>query len=255
MVHVSTRPAVAIVGASGSIGAGTVKKFLDEGWRVEGFDLLPATVEENEYYRHTVGDFRDGETVDEFVRRAAGVRHLVVIAGGAVDEEVACSDFVELSDEVISSSFGVNFFGVVRTVQGFLPLLREAAAEGDDVSVCLTGSVNAYQGIGIPAYSAAKAALRSLVGNLSVSEGKRGVRVNIVSPGTVITERTVKLYEGRDEHFAKLEGTTTIGRLSSVEDVAEAFFFLSSNRSVSGQEIIVDAGQLATGFRVIHSFD
>ena len=81
------------------------------------------------------------------------------------------------------------------------------------------------------------------------------MRVSIVSPGTVIAERTVKLYEGRDEHFMRLQGTTTIGRLSSVEDVAEAFFFLSSNRSISGQEIAVDAGQLATGFRAIHSFD
>ena len=49
---------VLITGASGSIGAACVQRFLDEGHEVVGFDLLPATIE-HERYRHLIVDVRE----------------------------------------------------------------------------------------------------------------------------------------------------------------------------------------------------
>lgn len=249
LISGSSCTSVVVVGASGSIGSAVVREYIEAGWKVEGFDLNETKILDNSNYRHTVGDFRVDDHLESFVKMIGDIHHLVIVAGGAVEEEIDCSDFVDLLSSTVFDSFNANFFGTVKTIQAFLPALRRIAKQGEDASVTVTGSVNAHQGIGLPVYSASKAALKSLVMNLAVSEGVHGIRVNMISPGTVITGRTLKLYEGKDKHFIKLEGTTSLGRLTPLEEIAGGYLFLSSNMSVSGFDLVVDSGQLAKGFR------
>ncbi len=115
----------------------------------------------------------------------------------------------------------------------------------------------------ITAYAAAKAALRTYSKSISKELGPKGVRVNAVSPGWVMTEGTdVFLKRIRAANGGTLEdarklvlaglGGISIGRGAEPFEVAEAIAFLASDRasSIHGSELVVDGGKVAGRLRV-----
>ncbi|NED86326.1 SDR family oxidoreductase, partial [Streptomyces sp. SID11233] len=86
------------------------------------------------------------------------------------------------------------------------------------------GSVNAEADFGGHAYSAAKAALTSLTRTLAGHAGPRGVRVNLVEPGTVRTTA----WADRPAHLEALAGLYPLGRVGEPEDIAAAVAYLAS---------------------------
>ena len=139
---------------------------------------------------------------------------------------------------------GVTLRAAFLCVRAALPML--AARRGNVVAI---GSVNGFIYVGNPAYSAAKAGLRSLVQAIAVEYGPRGVRANLVSPGTVRTEHeSWKARLARDpEIFEKLAKWYPVGRVGTPDDIAAAVAFLASDEAafVSGAELVVDGGLTA----------
>jgi NAD(P)-dependent dehydrogenase (short-subunit alcohol dehydrogenase family) len=120
-----------------------------------------------------------------------------------------------------------------------------ASGRGSIVSI---GSVNGIQDFGNHAYSAAKAGLASLTRTLAGHAGRRGVRVNLVMPGTVRTSA----WEGRDDELDAVRGLYPLGRVGEPEDIAAAVAFLASRDAswITGTTLTVDGGLTAvnTGF-------
>ena len=127
------------------------------------------------------------------------------------------------------------FFELVRSL---LPLLREGSAI---VALSSAGAVRA-----VPAYSAigaSKAALESVARHMAAELAPRGVRVNILSPGSVRTQAW-DTFPDRDARLAEALRRSPIGRLVNVDEVAHAAQFLCSaaSRGIVGHTLVVDGG-------------
>lgn len=137
--------------------------------------------------------------------------------------------------------FGTNVRGVLFTVQKALPLLRKGS------SVILTGSTAAVKGTAnFSVYSASKAALRSLVRSWALDLKDSGIRINVVSPGSIRTPGLGGLVpeEHRQGLFDALAAEVPLGRLGEPEEVGKAVVFLASDDAsfINAAEIYVDGG-------------
>lgn len=90
-------------------------------------------------------------------------------------------------------------------------------------------------------YSASKAGLAGFMYGIAKEMGEKGIRVNVVSPGTVVTELTLR--ESKKEWSKLREGTLT-GQFAVPEDIAQLVYMLICNKSIAGQNIVIDSGQL-----------
>jgi NAD(P)-dependent dehydrogenase (short-subunit alcohol dehydrogenase family) len=139
---------------------------------------------------------------------------------------------------------GVTLRAVFLCCRAALPAL--AARRGNVVAI---GSVNGSVYVGNPAYSAAKAGLRSLMQAIAVEWGPRGVRANLISPGTVRTEHeSWRARLARDPAiFERVAAWYPVGRVGEPDDVAAAVAFLASGEAgfISGAELVVDGGLTA----------
>jgi 2-dehydro-3-deoxy-D-gluconate 5-dehydrogenase len=104
--------------------------------------------------------------------------------------------------------------------------------------------------IGLPralAYAASKAGVLGVVRTLAAEWATSGVRVNAISPGYFRTELTADLLDNSDQ-LARIESRIPMRRLGRPEELGGAAVFLLSDASsyVTGQQIIVDGGWLAS---------
>lgn len=140
---------------------------------------------------------------------------------------------------------GGTLTGPYRVARTVIPGMV-ARGQGAIVNV---GSVNALIYVGNPGYSAAKAGLVSLTRALAVEYGPRGVRTNLVSPGTVRTENPSwqKRLAKDPNVFDKLARWYPVGRVGRPEDVAAAVAFLAADEAafVNGANLVVDGGLTA----------
>jgi NAD(P)-dependent dehydrogenase (short-subunit alcohol dehydrogenase family) len=101
-------------------------------------------------------------------------------------------------------------------------------------------------------YAATKAALRSFARTWSVDLKARKIRVNVVSPGTVITPGYTNALGLSEEQIAQIEAQTAavapLGRTGTPDEIAKAVLFLASDDSsyVTGIELFVDGGAAQT---------
>jgi enoyl-[acyl-carrier protein] reductase III len=135
-------------------------------------------------------------------------------------------------------TMSLNVRAFFELVKGLLPVLGEGSAI---VALSSAGAVRA-----VPSYSAigsSKGALEALTRHLAVELAPRGVRVNILSPGSVLTEAW-DAFPNREQRISEAVRRTPSGRLVSLEEVAQVAQFLCSPaaRGMVGQTLVVDGG-------------
>ncbi|MCN9240504.1 SDR family oxidoreductase [Streptomyces sp. RY43-2] len=245
---------VLITGAARGIGAATARRFAREGAQVLVTDIdvtharttADALREEGARAEAFACDVADRASVE------AAVAHAVDAFGTLdvlVNNAYGCTPDVPLfedePDEVWARDIDLTLTGAYRCSRAALPHLL-ASGRGAIVNI---GSVNGIQSFGNHAYSAAKAGLESLTRTLAGHAAPRGVRVNLVAPGTIRTTA----WEGRDADLAAVSGLYALGRVGEPEDIAGAVAFLASPDAawITGTTLRVDGGLLAvnTGFR------
>ncbi|MEH0532078.1 SDR family NAD(P)-dependent oxidoreductase [Streptomyces stelliscabiei] len=239
---------VLITGAARGIGAATARRLAEEGARVLVTDVdLPAaerSVTELrgqglavEAYRCDVGD---RESVE------AAVAHAVSVLGSLdvlVNNAFGCTPdeplFENTPDETWARDLDLTLTSAFRCSRAALPHLV-ASGRGAIVNI---GSVNGFQDFGNHAYSAGKAGLVSLTRTLAGDAAPRGVRVNLVAPGTIRTPG----WAGRESHLDDLAGIYPLGRVGEPSDIAAAVAFLASRDAawITGTTLRVDGGLLA----------
>ncbi len=135
-------------------------------------------------------------------------------------------------------TMALNVRAFFELVQSVLPLLRDGSAV---VPVSSAGAVRA-----VPAYTtvgSSKAALESLARHMASELAPRGVRVNILSPGSVETDAW-DAFPDKAERLAQAVQRSPLGRLVSLEEVALAAQFLCSpaSRGMVGHTLVIDGG-------------
>jgi NAD(P)-dependent dehydrogenase (short-subunit alcohol dehydrogenase family) len=138
----------------------------------------------------------------------------------------------------IETSLGASRF-VIETLAG------KFIARGDK-SIVLVSSAASHLIAGEQAvgYHVAKAGLNQLARYYAVTLGKQGIRVNTVSPGTVLKEENREYYLKNTKLLALFEKHIPLGRMGTAEEVAEVISFLCSTRAsfITGQNLLVDGG-------------
>lgn len=201
--------------------------------------------------RGRVVDVRDDDDVavliDETVASTGGLDILVTAAGVQRYGTAADTTAAEWNDVL-----AVNLTGSFLAVRHALPHLRASRAG----AIVIVSSVQAFiTQTSVAAYTASKGALNAFTRSVAVDEAARGVRANVVCPGSVDTPmlRTAarKFSDGTptgEQALIERWGAThPMGRVARPAEVAEAIVFLASDRAsfVTGISLPVDGGLLA----------
>jgi NAD(P)-dependent dehydrogenase (short-subunit alcohol dehydrogenase family) len=148
----------------------------------------------------------------------------------------------ETSESTYDEQFDINIKGAYFTIQKALPFLNDGA------SIILNTSVADSKGTaGTSAYAATKAALRSLARTAAAELAGRGIRVNTVAPGPIVTpifDRTGLPKQAVEEFAKQIVDQVPLKRFGQPEEVAGVVAFLASQDAsyITGTEINVDGG-------------
>jgi NAD(P)-dependent dehydrogenase (short-subunit alcohol dehydrogenase family) len=247
-----------VTGASRGIGLAVVRALTDAGAHVIAGSRGSSTELDDLIKQGTV----TWVPVDMTAAEAPGT--LVDAAGGRVDVLVnnvgsapaRTGGFLSVSDADWARTIDLNLLAAVRMTRAVLPGMLTAGAG----SIVTVASVNATLPDPLVIdYSAGKAALIAFSKALSKEVGRRGVRVNTVSPGPVETElwlgdggvaATVSAVAGLQpsDVVAQAAASTATGRFSRPEEVADVVLFLAGGRSsnITGSDFTIDGGLVPT---------
>jgi NAD(P)-dependent dehydrogenase (short-subunit alcohol dehydrogenase family) len=247
---------VLISGGTKGLGRATVDRFLAGGARVitsARGDLEP--INGVEFVQADLTTAEGGEALAKAaLARLGGIDILAHVLGGSTTPG---GGFVALTDDFWLSELTLNLLATVRLDRLLIPQMIERGS-GAVVHVTSIQSV-----LPLPdattAYASAKAALRTYSKSISKELGPKGVRVNVVSPGWIMTEGTgvflerIQAVNGGTLEDARQRvlgglGGIAIGRGAEPFEVAEAIAFLASDRaaSIHGSELVVDGGTVPT---------
>lgn len=237
---------VVITGGTDGIGLATAKAFASAGalvyicGRDEG-RLDAAVAEIGNGAVGVQGDVSNSADLDRLYSKiwSDHGRVDVVYANAGVSESASVD---EIGDDHFDRLFGINVKGTVYTVQKALPLMSAGG------SIVLAGSGAGSKGFAnLSVYSATKAAIRSFARTWTIDLKDKGIRVNVVSPGMVLTPAMKTFLQNNSGAEDWMKGSIPFGRLAEADEVAKAVLFLASDESsfVGGAELMVDGGFVA----------
>ncbi|MDH6213919.1 SDR family NAD(P)-dependent oxidoreductase [Streptomyces pseudovenezuelae] len=236
---------VLVTGAARGIGAAISRRLAGEGARVLMADVDGPEAEKTAGVLREQGLAVEALECDVADRASveAAVAHAVE-AFGSLDVLVNCAAhctpdtplFEDGTDDAWARDLDITLTGTYRCCRAALPHLA-ASGRGAVVSI---GSVNGIVDFGNQAYSAGKAGLGSLTRTLAGHAAPRGVRVNLVIPGTIRTSA----WEGRDDELEAIRPLYPLGRIGEPDDIASAVAFLASRDAswITGTSLVVDGG-------------
>ena len=246
------RKAALVTGGGGGIGSAIALRLAEEGAAVG------------------VLDRRSGAAADVAARVEAAGGRALALAAEITDPDSVAAALAQMSDAIGAPDVLVN--NAAWAAKGDLESTEladwqaELQIDLDGQFVCAKavlpgmvargagaivniGSVNGLMALGNPAYSAAKAGLLSLTQSLAVEYGPRGVRTNMVSPGTVETDiETWQIRRQKNPQiFDQLARWYPVGRVGQPEDIAAAVAFVAADEAgfVNGANLVVDGGLTA----------
>lgn len=236
-----------VTGGSSGLGLATAKRFISEGAYVfisgrRQPELDEAVKELGPGVRAVRGDISDLADLDHLfatVKEEKG-RLDILFANAGLGEFAPLG---QITVEHFDKTFNVNVRGTLFTVQKALPLMPDGAVIVVNASMV---SVKGFPAFGV--YAASKAALRSFVRTWSAELKDRKIRVNAISPGTVVTPGYSTGLGMSDEQIHEFEAqaaaSTPMGRSGTPDEIAKAVVFLASDDSsyVNGIELFVDGG-------------
>ena len=233
-----------ITGGTSGIGLATAKLLADEGARVLVTGHTKQTLDRarEELGKNGIVAESDGASLAEINKLADraksefGTVDLLFVNAGIA----RFAPFESVTEAVYDELFSLNAKGAYFTVQKLAPLMSEGSA------VVFTTSTANVKGLPmISAYSASKAALRSMARCLASELLPRGIRVNAVSPGPIETPILGKVMpkDAADEFAVQLRERNPMKRFGRPEEVARAVAFLAFEATyTTGAELAVDGG-------------
>ncbi|KAI8954909.1 hypothetical protein F4801DRAFT_412728 [Xylaria longipes] len=252
-----------IVVSGGAQGLGVVQAeaLLEAGATVHVFDRQPEPAPDSYYQKvarrareelgtaifyHQV-DVRTGvESLNSIAAEIAEKHGRIdgLIAAAGIQQETPALDYTAADADRM---LGVNVTGALMTSQAVARQMIRLGSTGSIVLIAsMSGSV-ANRGLICPVYNASKAAVIQLGRNLAMEWGVRGIRVNTISPGYIVTEMVEKLLRKFPERRTEWPTHNMLNTLSKPEDYRGAAVFLLSDASrfMTGADLRIDGGHTA----------
>ncbi|OZM58373.1 3-oxoacyl-ACP reductase [Lottiidibacillus patelloidae] len=234
-----------ITGAANGIGMAAAKTFVKEGAYVivadynekAGGDLVASLNAESDvamFIKVNVADQSSVNEMVEIVREKYKKIDILVNNAGITRDGL----LTKLSKEDWQQVIDVNLSGVFYCTQAVAPTMLEQG-EG---KIILTSSVSGvYGNFGQTNYAATKAGVVGMMNTWAKELGRKGINVNAVAPGFIMTDMVAKMPE---KVLGKMREMVPLGRLGNPEDIAKAYLFLASSDAdyVNGTVLHVDGG-------------
>ena len=245
MADPNDRKTLVLTGASRGIGHATVKRFSSAGWKVLTCSRYPFPEDcpwEAGPEGHIQIDLADPastiEAVEEIRRRLPDGRLDALVNNAGISPKGPDGerlDTITTDLKTWGHVFHVNFFAPVVLARGLIEELTAARGAVVNVTSIAGARVHPFAGA---AYATSKAALAALTREMAHDLGPRGIRVNAIAPGEIVT---AILSPGTD----KLVEQIPLRRLGTPEEVARTIYYLCTPESsyITGVEIEINGGQ------------
>lgn len=216
---------VVITGAASGIGQACAIKFVEMGFEVAGLDIQPQTSktlldgEKGKLsYKHYLCDVTKLDTLPEL----ENVYFLINNAGTQVDEY----------------AIETNLQGVINCTEkyGLQPCIH---------AILNVASTSGHNGAEFPRYAASKGGVLAYTKHIAMEVAKYNAVCNSISPGGVITPSNDHILSD-NELCRRVLDETLLRKWASVEEIAQWVYFLTvTQHSMTGQDVIVDNGEMA----------
>lgn len=239
---------VLVVGSTAGIGRATAIKFAEVGARVvvsgrrddNGEEVVKVIRKNGGEAIFVYVDVTKKQDIELLIKKTVdhfGVLDIAV--NNAAYGGTMCS-LQEMPQEEIDKLIKTNFLGVVYCLQHELnQMLKQGGGVITNISSSSTFRTEPMMSV----YAATKSAVNSLTKVAAIENGKNRIRINAVSPGPVVTEMSEAVFE--DENIRQyFESLTATGRIASVNELANAIVWISSDEAsnVTGTIFRVDGG-------------
>ena len=244
-----------VTGAASGIGAGTVRRFREEGASViladiqdEAGEALAAELGNAARYIHC--DVTREEDIAAAVDLAVsefGKLDIMVNNAGIVG---AVGSIAQTPVEAWDRTNDILLRGVFL---GMKHASRVMIGQKSGCILSISSTAGVIGGLGPHAYTAAKHAVVGLTKSVASELAGHHVRVNAVAPGNTVSAMTSAVITGdpnaEDEAKARIKDMSPLGIAGEAIDIANALLYLASDeaRYVTGHTLVVDSGQTTGG--------
>lgn len=205
---------VLITGSSNGIGKTTAELFLRRGYIVHGVDIEESTIQNENYYHHIT--------------------------------DVSCGYFPKVEPEILINNAGVQNSGrdIEVNLRGVIRYTEHYAIDNPNIKAILNqASVSSHNSAEFPEYVASKGGVLAYSRWTAKELAPRGVICNSISFGGVVTNLNKCVMEN-EECWNRIMKQTPLGKWATAEEAAEWIYFLTVvNKSMTGQDVIVDNGE------------
>jgi len=234
-----------VTGAGKGIGYATALAFHQAGARVIGLDLAFPQAE----YPFQIAELNvaDAPQVKEVCQRLLQeTPRLDVLVNSAGILRMGATDELAVADW--QAVMAVNAGGAFNLFQQTMPLFRE---QRSGAIVTVASDAAHCPRVGMSAYGASKAALRSLSLTVGLELAPYGVRCNLVSPGSTDTDMQRTLWKSPDAEQQRIRGFAEqfkvgipLGKIARPQEIADTILFLASDQAshITLQDIVIDGG-------------
>jgi 3-oxoacyl-[acyl-carrier protein] reductase len=209
---------------------------------------------------------RDADTGEATVRALSGQGGEVAYVGGDVSRaedcervaeaaaarfggiDVLCANagvfpavkLADMTEDDIDAIFATNVKGCMLTVKACMSHLERSGHGRVILTSSITGPITGFPGWSH--YGATKAAQLGFLRTACIELASKGITINAVLPGNVLSEGLDELGE---DYLASMTASIPLGRLGTVEEIGAAALFLATDEAgyITGQTIVVDGGQ------------
>ena len=243
-----------VTGATSGIGRATTRRLTREGWAVLAVgrnagaleDVVREVAEHGGRCEPIEGDITAPDAPARIVAaalQAFGELHALVNAAGIIGSGTVETTDIEEGDAMMS----VNVRAPLCLMQAAIPALADT--RGSIVNVSSVAGLRAFPNLLV--YCVSKAALDQLTRCAALDLAPKGIRVNAVNPGVVVTNlhRRSGMSEGAYAAFLEHSKTThPLGRAGEPDEIADLIYYLASERAgwITGETISIDGGRHLT---------
>ncbi len=208
---------VLITGSTKGIGQAIANKFLIEGHIVYGFDLLSPSINHPNYHHYQIDITKDNlvdlEPIDILINNA----------GTQTNSEL----------------------DIVTNLIAAIKITEKYAFQDQIKSVLFIASNSGSTGSEFPYYAASKGGLIAYMKNVAMRLGKYQATANALSPGGVLTSLNDHIINNQELYQAVLN-ETILYKWATPEEIAKwSYFMTTQNQSMTGQDLIIDNGEVA----------
>jgi len=239
---------VLVTGTSRNTGVGIAALFIREGAKVCVCSSSPASTAKGAAELRAMGltDFTETPADISDIAQVRAMFKTIREKFGRIDILVnnACNQgigpaFEEMDPEYFLTVIKTNLLGTFQVSQEAVKMMLKQESRGVIVNLGSNVSLRAIRNR--TAYVSSKGGIDALTRSMALDLAPKGIRVNMVAPGYIFTDRWAKL---SGETMKRRRLNTPLGVEATADDIAQAVAFMASDasRNICGERLVVDGG-------------